>query len=110
MLADFGSAHGLVWTALSYFNAAGADTDCEIGEEHPETHLMPLARDAAFVRRPHVTIFGTDYDTPDGTCIRVTSTLRTSRRRTYSPCKQARAGRLLRTTLAMDAAFRFEKS
>jgi UDP-arabinose 4-epimerase len=71
MLADFGSAYGLVWTALRYFNAAGADTDCEIGEEHdPETHLMPLALDAAFGRRPHVTIFGTDYDTPDGTCIR----------------------------------------
>ena len=71
MLADFESAHGLVWTALRYFNAAGADADCEIGEEHdPETHLIPLVLDAASGRRPHVTIFGTDYDTPDGTCIR----------------------------------------
>ena len=71
MLADFGSAHGLVSTALRYFNAAGADPDGEIGEEHdPETHLIPLVLDAASGRRPHITIFGTDYDTPDGTCIR----------------------------------------
>jgi UDP-arabinose 4-epimerase len=71
MLADFESAHGLVWMALRYFNAAGADADCEIGEEHdPETHLMPLVLDAASGRRPHVTVHGTDYDTPDATCIR----------------------------------------
>jgi UDP-arabinose 4-epimerase len=71
MLADFESAHGLVWMALRYFNAAGADEHCEIGEEHdPETHLLPLVLDAASGRRPHLTIFGTDYDTPDGTCIR----------------------------------------
>jgi UDP-arabinose 4-epimerase len=71
MLTDFGNAHGLVWTALRYFNAAGADQDCEIGEDHdPETHLMPLVLDAASGRRPHVSVFGTDYDTPDGTCIR----------------------------------------
>jgi len=71
MLADFENAHGLVWTALRYFNAAGADADCEIGEDHdPETHLMPLVLDAVSGRRPHVTILGTDYDTPDGTCIR----------------------------------------
>jgi UDP-arabinose 4-epimerase len=71
MLRDFERAHGLVWTALRYFNAAGADEHCEIGEDHdPETHLMPLVLAAASGRRPHVTIFGTDYDTPDGTCIR----------------------------------------
>jgi UDP-arabinose 4-epimerase len=71
MLADFESAHGLVWAALRYFNAAGADADCEIGEEHhPETHLIPSVLDVASGFRPHVTIFGTDYDTPDGTCIR----------------------------------------
>lgn len=71
MLADFGEAHQLRWTALRYFNAAGADPDGEIGEDHdPETHLIPLVLDAASGRRAHVTIFGTDYDTPDGTCIR----------------------------------------
>ena len=71
MLSDFGTAHGLVWAALRYFNAAGADADCQIGEVHdPETHLIPLVLDAALSRRPNVTIFGSDYDTPDGTCIR----------------------------------------
>lgn len=71
MLADFGAAHGLRSIALRYFNAAGADPDGEIGEDHdPETHLIPLVLDAASGRRPDVTIFGTDYDTPDGTCVR----------------------------------------
>lgn len=71
MLADFGNAHALAWTTLRYFNAAGADEDCEIGEDHdPETHIVPLVLDAASGRRPHVMVFGTDYDTPDGTCIR----------------------------------------
>jgi UDP-arabinose 4-epimerase len=71
MIADFGGAHGLAWTALRYFNAAGADVDCQIGENHdPETHLIPLVLDAAAGRRPHVTVFGTDYDTHDGTCVR----------------------------------------
>jgi UDP-arabinose 4-epimerase len=71
MLADCGKAHELVWMALRYFNAAGADLDCEIGEVHdPETHLIPLVLDAASGRRSHVTVLGTDYDTPDGTCIR----------------------------------------
>lgn len=71
MLADFGAAHGLRSIALRYFNAAGADPDGEIGESHdPETHLIPLVLDAAAGRRPAVTVFGTDYDTPDGTCIR----------------------------------------
>jgi UDP-arabinose 4-epimerase len=71
MLADFGSAHDLKSIALRYFNAAGADADGEIGEDHsPETHLVPLVLDAAAGISPHVTIFGDDYDTPDGTCIR----------------------------------------
>jgi UDP-arabinose 4-epimerase len=71
MLQDFGNAYGLVWTALRYFNAAGADLDCRIGELHdPETHLIPLVLDAVSGRRPNVTVFGSDYDTPDGTCIR----------------------------------------
>ena len=71
MLADAGSAHGLRSIALRYFNAAGADPDCEIGEEHdPETHLIPLVLDAVVGKRSHVTVFGDDYDTPDGTCIR----------------------------------------
>lgn len=71
MLADFGAAHGLRSVALRYFNAAGADPEAEIGEDHdPETHLIPLVLDAAAGRRPHITVFGEDYDTPDGTCIR----------------------------------------
>lgn len=71
MLADFDAAHGLRSIALRYFNAAGADPDGEIGEWHePETHLVPLVLDAASGRRPGVTVFGADYDTPDGTCIR----------------------------------------
>ncbi len=71
MLRDFSAAHGLAWTALRYFNAAGADPDGEIGEDHdPETHLIPLALHAAAGTGPALTIFGDDYDTPDGTCIR----------------------------------------
>src|ERR1051326_9186824 len=56
---------------LRYFNAAGADTQGEFGEDHaPETHLIPLVLDAAAGRRPDIKIFGTDYPTPDGTCLR----------------------------------------
>ena len=71
MLRDFDAAHALRSIALRYFNAAGADLDNETGECHnPETHLIPLVLDAASGRLPHITIFGTDYPTPDGTCIR----------------------------------------
>jgi len=71
MLRDFGEAHGLKSMALRYFNAAGADPDGETGERHdPETHLIPLARDAAAGIGKPLTVFGEDYDTPDGTCIR----------------------------------------
>jgi UDP-arabinose 4-epimerase len=71
MLADFGTAYGLRSIALRYFNAAGCDPDGEIGEDHdPETHIIPLVLDAASGRRADVTIFGADYDTKDGTCIR----------------------------------------
>ncbi|MFM9845656.1 MAG: UDP-glucose 4-epimerase GalE [Hyphomicrobiaceae bacterium] len=71
MLADFHAAHGLRSVALRYFNAAGADPDVEIGEDHdPETHLVPLVLDAASGDRDAITVFGTDYETPDGTCIR----------------------------------------
>jgi UDP-glucose 4-epimerase len=63
--------HGLRYAALRYFNAAGADPEGRLGEDHePETHLIPLAIDAALGRRPPLTLFGTDYPTPDGTCIR----------------------------------------
>jgi len=63
--------HGLRYAALRYFNAAGADPEGRLGEDHdPETHLIPLAIDAALGRRPPLTVFGTDYPTPDGTCIR----------------------------------------
>ena len=71
MLADFGAAYNLRSVSLRYFNAAGADPDGEIGEDHdPETHLIPLVLKAAAGERPNITIYGTDYDTPDGTCIR----------------------------------------
>ena len=64
-------AHGLSFAAFRYFNAAGASEDGTIGEDHsPETHLIPLAFDAATGRRPQLEIFGTDYPTPDGTCQR----------------------------------------
>ncbi|TCO73338.1 UDP-glucose 4-epimerase GalE [Rhodovulum euryhalinum] len=71
MLADFARAHGLRYVALRYFNACGADPDGTLCERHdPETHLVPLALFAADGRRPALDLFGTDYPTPDGTCIR----------------------------------------
>jgi len=71
MLRDFRASHGLNSVIFRYFNVAGADPDAEIGEHHiPETHLIPLLLDAIEGARPALTIFGTDYDTPDGTCIR----------------------------------------
>ena len=71
MMDDFGRAHGLRSARLRYFNAAGAHPSSEIGEDHtPETHLIPLVLDAALGRRPNVTVFGTDYPTPDGTAQR----------------------------------------
>ncbi len=64
-------AHGLSFAAFRYFNAAGAAEDGSIGEDHdPETHLIPLAIDAAVGKRPNLQLFGTDYPTPDGTCLR----------------------------------------
>lgn len=71
MLADFSTAHGLSWVSLRYFNAAGADPEGECGEMHdPETHLIPRAFMAATGTIPRLDLFGDDYPTPDGTCIR----------------------------------------
>ncbi len=71
ILRDYSDAYGLRFASLRYFNAAGADLDAEIGEWHePETHLIPLVLDAAISKKDDIKIFGTDYDTPDGTCIR----------------------------------------
>jgi UDP-glucose-4-epimerase GalE len=71
MLADVERAHGLRWAALRYFNASGADPAGGLGECHePETHLVPLALEAAAGLRPELVLFGTDYPTRDGTCIR----------------------------------------
>ena len=71
MLRDFEASHGLRHVIFRYFNVAGADPDAEVGEFHqPETHLIPLMLDAIAGKRPALTIYGTDYDTPDGTCIR----------------------------------------
>ena len=70
-LQAYGTAYGLRWMALRYFNAAGADPDGELGEAHdPESHLIPLVIRAALGRIPHVEVFGTDYPSPDGTAIR----------------------------------------
>lgn len=71
ILTDFEAAHGLRSVVFRYFNVAGADPEAEVGEFHrPETHLVPLVLDAIDGKRDSLTIFGTDYDTPDGTCIR----------------------------------------
>jgi UDP-glucose 4-epimerase len=71
ILQAFDTAHGLKSVCLRYFNAAGADPEARIGEDHdPETHLIPLAIWAAQGKVPALKIFGTDYDTPDGTCVR----------------------------------------
>lgn len=71
MLKDFEGSNGLRHVIFRYFNVAGGDPDAEIGEFHqPETHLIPLILDAIEGRRDALTVFGTDYDTPDGTCIR----------------------------------------
>jgi UDP-glucose-4-epimerase GalE len=71
ILRWYGECYGLRWMALRYFNAAGADPDGEIGEDHdPETHLIPLAIGAAQGTRPPVSVFGTDYPTPGGTAVR----------------------------------------
>ncbi len=68
---DYETAHGLRSAALRYFNAAGADPAGEIGEDHnPETHLIPIVLDVALGRRENIAVYGDDYDTPDGTCIR----------------------------------------
>lgn len=70
-LADYDHAYGLRSIALRYFNAAGADPDGELGERHsPETHLIPLVLQAASGRHRAITVYGEDYDTPDGTCVR----------------------------------------
>lgn len=71
IFSDYARAYGLKYAALRYFNAAGCSTDGSLGESHtPETHLIPLVLKAVTGERPGITIFGTDYDTPDGTCIR----------------------------------------
>ncbi|MDM8541608.1 UDP-glucose 4-epimerase GalE [Desulfococcaceae bacterium HSG7] len=71
VLRDYADAYNLKYVSLRYFNAAGADPDGKIGEAHdPETHLIPLILDAASDQNKHISIFGTDYNTPDGTCIR----------------------------------------
>jgi UDP-glucose 4-epimerase len=71
MLSDYDRAYGLKSTCLRYFNAAGADPDGELGERHnPETHLIPLILQAASGRREDIKVFGRDYSTDDGTCVR----------------------------------------
>lgn len=70
-LADYAHAYGWGYAALRYFNAAGASPEGDIGEDHtPETHLLPLVLQVALGQRQDITIFGEDYPTPDGTCIR----------------------------------------
>ena len=70
-LRDYAHAYDFGYAALRYFNAAGASLDGSIGEDHaPETHLIPIVLEVALGQRDHITVFGDDYDTPDGTCIR----------------------------------------
>ena len=71
ILQDYSAAHCLKSVSLRYFNAAGADPDGSLSERHePETHLIPLVLQVASGLRPSISIYGSDYDTPDGTCIR----------------------------------------
>lgn len=71
MMKWFDVAHGIKSISLRYFNAAGAHESGRIGEDHrPETHLVPIVLEAALGKRPHIAVFGDDYDTADGTCIR----------------------------------------
>ena len=71
ILDDLDSANGLKSVCLRYFNAAGADPEGELGEDHdPETHLIPLVLQVALGRLKEITVFGKDYPTKDGTCIR----------------------------------------
>ena len=71
MMDDYGRAYGLRYAALRYFNAAGASLDSSLGEDHdPETHLIPLVLQVALGKRESITIFGDDYETRDGSCIR----------------------------------------
>jgi UDP-arabinose 4-epimerase len=71
ILEDFQRAHGITSACLRYFNACGADVDGQIGEAHnPETHLIPLVIETALGKKPHISIYGDDYDTEDGTAIR----------------------------------------
>ena len=71
IMSDYETAYGLKYIALRYFNAAGCDSEGQLGESHnPETHLIPLVLQAIKGERENITVFGTDYDTPDGTCIR----------------------------------------
>jgi UDP-glucose 4-epimerase len=71
VFADYDVAYGLRYVALRYFNACGANPEADIGENHnPESHLIPLVLDAAIGKRENIKIFGTDYPTPDGTCVR----------------------------------------
>jgi UDP-glucose 4-epimerase len=70
-LADYAHAYGLAYAALRYFNAAGASPDGDMGEDHdPESHLIPIVLGVALGQRPQIMVFGDDYPTPDGTCIR----------------------------------------
>jgi len=71
VLEDYAASYGLNVVSLRYFNACGADPDGELGESHdPETHLIPLILQAALGRRESISVFGNDYETPDGTCVR----------------------------------------
>ncbi len=71
ILADFAAAYGLNYVVLRYFNVAGAHASAEIGESHdPETHLIPIILQHLLGEREKISVFGTDYDTLDGTCIR----------------------------------------
>ena len=97
---------------LRYFNAAGADPEAEIGEDHsPETHLIPLALDAAMGLRDDITVYGTDYDTPDGTCVQGLCSCNGSGRRPYKGASNTspKAARARPLTSGAGAATRLRR-
>jgi UDP-glucose 4-epimerase len=107
----FRDTYGIEYLSLRYFNAAGADSEGGTGEDHdPETHLIPLVLDAAMGRKPHIQIMGTDYPTPDGTCIRDYIHVSDLASAHVVGLQALLASDRRRSILAPDKVTRFEKS
>jgi UDP-glucose-4-epimerase GalE len=105
-LEDFVTAYDWAAVALRYFNAAGAHPDGTLGEDHdPETHLIPRAIQVALGRLPHLDVFGTDYDTPDGTCVRDYVHVQDLARAHLLAVEAAEPGRLLKYNLGSQRGY-----